>query len=76
MRRDAFAADASWRLGVLRYFFNTVGMHESGLIGEAPQGLPINLLLFVAEVTVGRRESLNVWGNDCPTPDGTGVHGH
>jgi UDP-glucose 4-epimerase len=72
MLRDAFAADASWRFGVLRYF-NPVGAHPSGLIGEDPQGVPNNLLPFVAQVAVGRREFLNVWGNDYATPDGTGV---
>lgn len=72
MLRDAFAADATWRLGLLRYF-NPVGAHASGLIGEDPQGVPNNLLPFIAQVAVGRRERLNVWGNDYPTPDGTGV---
>lgn len=72
MLRDAFAADVSWRMGVLRYF-NPVGAHASGLIGEDPQGVPNNLLPFVAQVAVGRREFLNVWGNDYDTPDGTGV---
>jgi UDP-glucose 4-epimerase len=72
MLRDVFAADASWRFGLLRYF-NPVGAHESGLIGEDPQGVPNNLLPFVAQVAVGRREFLNVWGNDYDTPDGTGV---
>lgn len=72
MLRDAFAGDASWRFGILRYF-NPVGAHESGLIGEDPQGVPNNLLPFVAQVAVGRREVLNVWGKDYPTPDGTGV---
>jgi UDP-glucose 4-epimerase len=72
MLRDAFAADASWRFGVLRYF-NPVGAHASGLIGEDPQGVPNNLLPFVSQVAVGRREFLNVWGNDYDTPDGTGV---
>ncbi len=57
---------------VLRYF-NPVGAHVSGLIGEDPQGIPNNLLPFVAQVAVGRRACLNVWGNDYPTPDGTGV---
>jgi UDP-glucose 4-epimerase len=56
----------------LRYF-NPVGAHASGLIGEDPQGTPNNLLPFVAQVAVGRREFLNVWGNDYATPDGTGV---
>ncbi len=72
MLRDAFAADSSWRFAVLRYF-NPVGAHASGQIGEDPQGVPNNLLPFVAQVAVGRRESLNVWGNDYATPDGTGV---
>jgi UDP-glucose 4-epimerase len=72
MLRDAFAGDDSWRFGILRYF-NPVGAHESGLIGEDPQGVPNNLLPFVAQVAVGRREFLNVWGNDYATPDGTGV---
>ena len=72
MLRDAFAADPSWRLAVLRYF-NPVGAHRSGLIGEDPQGVPNNLLPFVAQVAVGRRAALNVFGNDYATPDGTGV---
>ena len=72
MLRDAFVADASWRFGVLRYF-NPVGAHQSSLIGEDPQGVPNNLLPFVAQVAVGRREFLSVWGNDYDTPDGTGV---
>ena len=70
--RDVRRSDASWRIGILRYF-NPVGAHASGLIGEDPQGTPNNLLPFVAQVAVGRRECLNVWGNDYPTPDGTGV---
>jgi UDP-glucose 4-epimerase len=72
MLRDLYVSDASWHLGLLRYF-NPVGAHASGLIGEDPQGTPNNLLPFVAQVAVGRREFLNVWGNDYPTPDGTGV---
>ncbi len=72
MLRDAFAGNSSWRFGILRYF-NPVGAHESGLIGEDPQGVPNNLLPFVAQVAVGRRDALNVWGNDYDTPDGTGV---
>ena len=65
----------SWtqaRFGILRYF-NPVGAHESGLIGEDPKGIPNNLFPFVAQVAVGQREHLNVWGDDYPTPDGTGV---
>jgi UDP-glucose 4-epimerase len=70
--RDLFASDPTWRIGILRYF-NPVGAHSSGLIGEDPQGPPNNLMPFVAQVAVGRREFLNVWGNDYATPDGTGV---
>lgn len=70
--RDLYRSDTSWRLGILRYF-NPVGAHASGLIGEDPMGIPNNLLPFVAQVAVGRQEFLRVWGNDYPTPDGTGV---
>lgn len=72
MLRDVFAGDASWRFGILRYF-NPVGAHASGLMGEDPQGVPNNLLPFMAQVAVGQRAFLNVWGNDYATPDGTGV---
>ena len=72
MLRDLYRADPSWRIGILRYF-NPVGAHESGLIGEDPQGIPNNLMPFVAQVAIGRRECLKIWGNDYPTPDGTGV---
>lgn len=72
MLRDVYRADPGWRIAVLRYF-NPVGAHESGLIGENPQGIPNNLMPFVAQVAVGRREFLNVWGNDYATRDGTGV---
>ena len=70
--RDLYASDPSWRIGLLRYF-NPVGAHPSGLIGEDPQGVPNNLLPYVAQVAAGRREFLNVWGDDYATPDGTGV---
>jgi UDP-glucose 4-epimerase len=70
--RDLYRSDPSWHIGILRYF-NPVGAHTSGLIGEDPQGLPNNLLPFVAQVAVGRREFLNIWGDDYDTPDGTGV---
>ncbi|MBS0493447.1 MAG: UDP-glucose 4-epimerase GalE [Proteobacteria bacterium] len=60
-----------WRIARLRYF-NPVGAHESGLIGEDPQGVPNNLMPYVAQVASGQREFLNVWGDDYPTPDGTG----
>jgi UDP-glucose 4-epimerase len=59
-------------MACLRYF-NPVGAHASGLIGEAPQGMPNNLMPYVAQVAVGRRERLSVFGGDYPTPDGTGV---
>lgn len=72
MLRDLHRSDPRWRISILRYF-NPVGAHASGMIGEDPQGMPNNLLPFVAQVAVGRREYLNVWGNDYPTPDGTGV---
>ena len=72
MLRDLFMSAPDWRIAILRYF-NPVGAHESGLIGEDPRGIPNNLMPFVAQVAVGRREKLNVWGNDYPTPDGTGV---
>ncbi len=70
--RDAFASDPSWKFSILRYF-NPVGAHHSGLIGEDPQGIPNNLMPFIAQVAVGQREHLNVFGNDYNTPDGTGV---
>ena len=69
---DLGAADPRWSIALLRYF-NPVGAHESGLIGEDPRGIPNNLLPFVAQVAVGRREKVMVFGNDYPTPDGTGV---
>lgn len=65
-------SNPSWRIAVLRYF-NPVGSHPSGLIGEDPRGIPNNLMPFVAQVAVGKRPVLNVFGNDYPTPDGTGV---
>jgi UDP-glucose 4-epimerase len=70
--RDLDHADPNWQTACLRYF-NPVGAHESGRIGEDPRGVPNNLLPFVAQVAVGRREKLAVFGNDYPTPDGTGV---
>ena len=72
MLRDLYRADPSWRIAILRYF-NPVGAHVSGLIGENPQGIPNNLMPFVAQVAVGRRPYLNVFGSDYPTEDGTGV---
>ncbi len=72
MLRDLYRSDPSWHIGILRYF-NPVGAHTSSLIGEDPQGTPNNLMPYVAQVAIGRREFLNVWGNDYATPDGTGV---
>jgi UDP-glucose 4-epimerase len=72
MLRDLQRSDTSWRIGILRYF-NPVGAHRSGLIGEDPQGTPNNLMPFVAQVAVGLRPYLNVFGDDYTTPDGTGV---
>jgi UDP-glucose 4-epimerase len=69
---DLHKADGQWKVARLRYF-NPVGAHESGLIGEVPQGAPNNLMPFIAQVATGQRKYLNVWGNDYPTPDGTGV---
>ena len=72
MLRDLQASDAAWRIGILRYF-NPVGAHASGRIGEDPDGLPNNLMPFVSQVAVGRLPRLRVFGDDYPTPDGTGV---
>jgi len=69
---DLHAAEPGWRVARLRYF-NPVGAHESGLIGENPSGTPNNLMPYVAQVATGQRDCLSVWGNDYPTPDGTGV---
>jgi len=70
--RDVGRADPAWAIALLRYF-NPVGAHESGLIGEDPRGIPNNLLPFVTQVAVGRRERLQVFGSDYDTVDGTGV---
>ena len=70
--RDVYAADHSFHILLLRYF-NPVGAHESGLIGEDPKGIPNNLMPYVAKVAHGELPYLNVFGNDYPTPDGTGV---
>ena len=69
---DLFRADPSWRISLLRYF-NPVGAHESGLIGEDPRGIPNNLMPYVTQVAVGKRDRLQVFGNDYDTVDGTGV---
>lgn len=70
--RDCYVADSTWRIGLLRYF-NPIGAHESGQIGEDPNGVPNNLLPYVSQVAVGRLDKLRVFGNDYATPDGTGV---
>jgi UDP-glucose 4-epimerase len=69
--RDLKKADSSWRVALLRYF-NPVGAHSSGLIGEDPNGMPNNLMPFIAQVAVGKRSQLQIFGSDYPTPDGTG----
>jgi UDP-glucose 4-epimerase len=70
--RDVARADPDWRIALLRYF-NPVGAHVSGLIGEDPNGIPNNLMPYVAQVAVGKLACLSVFGDDYPTPDGTGV---
>ena len=70
--KDLSASDPSWSVILLRYF-NPIGAHESGLIGEAPNGIPNNLMPYISQVAVGKRDHLNIFGNDYPTPDGTGV---
>ena len=70
--KDVCAADPSLNVALLRYF-NPVGAHESGMIGEDPNGIPNNLVPYIAKVAVGKLEKLHVFGNDYPTPDGTGV---
>lgn len=70
--RDCAAADPSWRISVLRYF-NPVGAHASGEIGEDPRDIPNNLVPYISQIAVGRREYLNVYGSDYATPDGTGI---
>ena len=69
---DIWRADSEWRVMLLRYF-NPIGAHESGLIGEDPKGIPNNLLPYVAQVASGKLEKVHVFGNDYDTPDGTGV---
>ena len=70
--RDVYLSDNSWKIVLLRYF-NPVGAYESGTIGENPRGVPNNLMPFVAQTAVGKREQLSVFGDDYDTPDGTGV---
>jgi UDP-glucose 4-epimerase len=70
--RDLQVSDPRWQVAILRYF-NPVGAHISGLIGEHPSGIPNNLMPFITQVAVGQREFLSIFGRDYPTPDGTGV---
>ncbi len=70
--RDVYRADTYWNISILRYF-NPVGAHESGLIGEDPSGIPNNLMPYISQVAVGKLEKLSVYGGDYPTADGTGV---
>ena len=69
---DLYASDNSWNIIILRYF-NPVGAHESGLIGEEPKGIPNNLMPYIMKVAAGQLECLNIFGNDYPTRDGTGI---
>ena len=69
---DLHQYEKDWQIGILRYF-NPVGAHKSGLIGEDPKGIPNNLMPYISQVAVGSRKELNIWGNDFPTNDGTGV---
>jgi len=69
---DLHTSDPEWNVVILRYF-NPIGAHESGLIGEDPKGIPNNLVPYIAQVAIGKREALGVFGNDYDTPDGTGV---
>lgn len=69
---DLQTADKSWNIVLLRYF-NPIGAHSSGLIGENPNGIPNNLMPYITQVAVGKLEKLHVFGNDYDTPDGTGV---
>lgn len=70
--QDLYVSDSSWRIAILRYF-NPIGAHESGRIGENPSGIPNNLMPYISQVAVGKRDKLSVFGNDYETKDGTGV---
>jgi len=72
MLRDLYRSDEAWKIVLLRYF-NPVGAHPSGLIGESPNDIPNNLMPYISQTAVGKREMLQVFGGDYPTPDGTGV---
>jgi UDP-glucose 4-epimerase len=70
--RDLYVSDNSWSIALLRYF-NPIGAHPSGRIGEDPNGIPNNLMPYITQVAVGKLKELRVFGNDYPTVDGTGV---
>ncbi|MBQ5815834.1 MAG: UDP-glucose 4-epimerase GalE, partial [Oscillospiraceae bacterium] len=72
MLRDLYISDNSWSIALLRYF-NPIGAHESGTIGEDPNGIPNNLMPYISQVAIGKRECLSVFGDDYDTEDGTGV---
>ena len=70
--KDSYQSDKQWKIGILRYF-NPVGAHKSGKIGENPNGLPSNLMPFIVQVAIGQLSQLKVFGGDYSTPDGTGI---
>ncbi len=70
--KDLYVSDSEWSICLLRYF-NPIGAHKSGTMGENPNGIPNNLMPYITQVAIGKREFLNVWGDDYDTPDGTGV---
>lgn len=70
--KDLYTSDNTWSICLLRYF-NPIGAHKSGTMGEDPNGIPNNLMPYITQVAIGKREYLNVWGDDYDTPDGTGV---
>jgi UDP-glucose 4-epimerase len=70
--RDLAVSDGEWNIALLRYF-NPIGAHESGRMGEDPNGIPNNLVPYIAQVAIGKRPFLRVWGDDYPTPDGTPI---
>lgn len=70
--KDLYVADSTWSIAILRYF-NPIGAHKSGLIGEDPNGIPNNLMPFITQVAIGKMKNLQVFGNDYPTVDGTGI---
>lgn len=70
--KDLYVSDDTWSICLLRYF-NPIGAHKSGTMGEDPNGIPNNLMPYITQVAIGKREFLNVWGDDYDTPDGTGV---